>query len=84
MRLHPFRHRRFSAYELAGAFWVTIEWLALTDEPNVRWLWAVRTIQFRTERGAVVPSRAPFVRGYAWTKAEARARAYHAALDHKE
>lgn len=83
MRFHPFRRRRFTAYQ-TGDYWVTIEWLALTDEPNVRWVWAVRSIQFITGNGAIVPSREPFARGYAWTKAEARACAYHAALDHQE
>jgi hypothetical protein len=63
---------------------VTIEWLPITDDRNVRWVWAVRSIQFRTERGAIVPSREPVARGYAWTKAEARAVAYRAALTHSE
>ena len=84
MRFHPFRSRRFRAYEISGDYWVTIEWLAITDEPNVRWLWTLRTIQFRTAQGAVVPAREPVARGYAWTKSEARARAYAAALEHSD
>jgi len=84
VRFHPLRRHRFSAYEIAGDWWVTIEWLPVTDDANVRWLWTLRSIQFRTDRGAVVPAREPDARGYAWTKAEARAEAYRAAIELSE
>lgn len=76
--------RRFSAYAIGGSYWVTIERLAFSDEPNIRWVWTVRTIVFTTSSGGVVPSQTPFARGYAWTKAEARAVAYQHALNHQE
>lgn len=84
MRLHPFRCKRFTAYPLGVDYWVTIEWLPLTDDANVRWVWTVRTIVFRTANSAVVPAREPIARGYAWTKAEARGRAHAAAVAHSD
>lgn len=72
--------RRFHAYELAGHYWVTIERLAVSDDPLARWVWAVRAIQFRTPNGAVVPAREPLARGYSYSLTEGRARAYRAAL----
>ena len=55
MRWQPRRSRRFSAYR-TGDYWVTVEWLAHTDDPLVRWVWTTRTIQFVTAGGAVVLS----------------------------
>jgi hypothetical protein len=81
VRWQPRRSRRFSAYR-TGDYWVTVEWLAHTDDPLVRWVWTTRTIQFVTAGGAVVPSREPVARGYAYTKAEARGRAHTAAVIH--
>lgn len=82
-RRRKFLRGRFSAYR-TGDYWVTIEPLAITDEQHCRYVWSVRPIVFVTTNGTVVPASVPCARGFAGTKAQARGRAYRAALDHTE